>query len=289
MRTAILPVLLSHRRVRNPLSAAQVVLFLCLCIGFVMIAYPMFWIIMSSLKTSREITTEIWSLPTTPLWRNYVIAWRSGISQYFLNSMIVTISTILGVIVVASLAGYGLSRYRMLWTNLVLIPIMGGMMLNPQVCLIPLYRILTNLGIRNTLLALIVPYIAFRLPMHTLIIRSFFLAIPREIEESALMDGCTGFQIYGHIFVPMSRPILVTSAILTSYYAWNEFMFALIFIDSNRYRTIPAGLMNFRDALQVDYGPLLAGMVISALPIMIFFISVQKYFVRGLLAGSVKG
>lgn len=225
----------------------------------------------------------------TPLWSNYAVAWRRGISQYFVNSMIVTVSTIVGVIMIASLAGYGLSRYRTRWTNLVLIPIMGGMMLNPQVCLIPLYRILTNLGVRNTLLALIIPYVAFRLPIHTLIIRSFFLAIPREIEESALMDGCAGFQIYARIFVPMSRPILVTSAILTSYYAWNEFMFALIFIDSNIYRTIPAGLMNFRDALQVDYGPLLAGMVISAVPIMAFFISVQKYFIRGLLAGSVKG
>jgi raffinose/stachyose/melibiose transport system permease protein len=87
----------------------------------------------------------------------------------------------------------------------------------------------------------------------------------------------------------MSRPILVTGTILTSYYAWNEFLFAIIFIDSNKFRTIPAGLMSFRDALQVEWGPLLAGMAISAMPIIVFFIVVQKYFIRGMLSGSVKG
>lgn len=280
---------LSQKRIRNTIGPGQAVIFIGLCIGLLLVAYPLFWILMSSLKTSQSITTDIWSLPSSPRWLNYSTAWERGISRYFLNSMLVTASTIIGVLIAASLCGYGLSRYRNRWTNLVLIPIMGGMMVNPQICLIPLYRLLTVLGIRNTYMALIIPYVSFRLPIHTLIIRSFFLGIPREIEESALMDGCTGFQIYRRIFVPISRPILVTSAILTSYYAWNEFMFALIFIDSTAYRTIPAGLMNFRDALQVDYGPLLAGMMISVVPIILFFISVQKTFIRGMLAGSVKG
>ena len=278
-----------HRNIRKIIGPAQTLIFIGLCLGLLLIVYPMFWILMSSLKTSESITVNIWSLPSSPRWQNYSTAWERGISQYFLNSLLVTASTIIGVLVVASLCGYGLSRYKTRWTKLVLIPIMGGMMVNPQICLIPLYRLLTTLGIRNTYMALILPYVAFRLPIHTLIIRSFFLGIPQEIEESALMDGCSGLQVYLRIFVPISRPILVTSAVLTSYYAWNEFMFALIFIDSTAYRTIPAGLMNFRDALQVDYGPLLAGMVISAVPIILFFISVQKTFIRGMLAGSVKG
>ena len=278
-----------HRNIRKIIGPAQTLIFIGLCLGLLLVVYPMFWILMSSLKTSESITANIWSLPSSPRWQNYSTAWERGISQYFLNSLLVTASTIIGVLVVASLCGYGLSRYKTRWTKLVLIPIMGGMMVNPQICLIPLYRLLTTLGIRNTYMALILPYVAFRLPIHTLIIRSFFLGIPQEIEESALMDGCSGLQVYLRIFVPISRPILVTSAVLTSYYAWNEFMFALIFIDSTAYRTIPAGLMNFRDALQVDYGPLLAGMVISAVPIILFFISVQKTFIRGMLAGSVKG
>lgn len=274
---------------RNSFTPAHYLLFLMLCIGFVLVAYPLFWILMSSLKTTEEITLSVWALPSAPQWKNYVDAWNKGISQYFVNSFIVTISTIAGVLVISSLCAFGLSRYQSRWINMGLVVVMGGMMLNPQVCLIPLYGLLTSLGIRNTHLALIIPYISFRLPLNTLLIRSFFLSVPKEIEESATLDGCTGFQTYARIFLPMSRPILLTSAILTAYYAWNEFLFAIIFIDSTKYRTIPAGLMSFRDALQVDWGPLLAGMAISSIPIMIFFISVQKYFIRGMMAGSVKG
>ena len=276
-------------RRRNSFGPAQWALFAMLCVGFILVAYPMFWVLMSSLKATEEITLNIWALPESPQWGNYLKAWNRGISGYFVNSLIVTVSVIASVITLSSLAAYGLSRYRAPWLKIVLILVMGGMMLNPQVCLIPLYGLLTKLRIRNTLLALIVPYTAFRLPLNTLLIRSFFLSVPKEIEESATLDGCSGLRTYWSIFLPMSRPILVTSAVLTSYYAWNEFLFATIFIDSNKYRTIPAGLMSFRDALQIDWGPLLAGMAISALPIMIFFVFVQKYFIRGMMAGSVKG
>jgi raffinose/stachyose/melibiose transport system permease protein len=244
---------------------------------------------MSSLKKSEEITLNVWSLPTRLQWINYKTAWDRGISQYFLNSLLVTAATIIGVILIGSAGAYGLSRYKASWIKYALLFVTGGMMLNPQVCLIPLYELLTRLNIRNTLYALILPYIAFRLPLSTLLIRSFFVGVPKEIEESATIDGCGSLQMFFRIFLPISRPILVTSAILTAYYAWNEFMFAVIFIDSNKYRTIPAGLMSFRDALQVDWGPLIAGMAISAVPIMIFFISVQKYFIQGMFAGSVKG
>lgn len=274
---------------RNSIGPAQILVLLILCVGFVMVAYPLFWVVMSSLKTTEDITLNIWALPSVPQWGNYADAWNRGISGYFVNSLIVTLSTIAGVLILSSLCAYGLARYKTPWLKYVLIAIMGGMMLNPQVCLVPLYGLLTALKIRNTYFALIIPYVAFRLPLNTLLIRSFFLGVPREIEESATLDGCTSFQTYAKIFLPMSRPILVTSAILTAYYAWNEFLFAIIFIDSNKYRTIPAGLMSFRDALQIDWGPLLAGMAISAVPLMIFFIAVQKYFIRGMMAGSVKG
>lgn len=274
---------------REAFGLPELLIFIMLCVGFVLVAYPLFWVLMSSLKTTFAITTDIWALPKTPVWKNYVTAWNRGVSGYFVNSVIVTLSTVAGVSIVSSLCAYGLSRFRQPWIKYVLILVMGGMMLNPQVCLIPLYGLLRTFRMHNTRFALIFPYISFRLPLITLLIRTFFLAIPKEIEESATLDGCTDFQTYGRIFVPMSRPILVTGGILTSYYAWNEFLFAIIFIDSNRWRTIPAGLMSFRDALQVEWGPLLAGMAISALPIVIFFISMQKYFVRGMLSGSVKG
>jgi len=280
----------THSRLRrDSLGPAQIPVLLVLLVGFALVAYPLFWICMSSLKTSQDISVSMWSLPKAPQWQNYANAWKMGISGYFVNSLIVTLSTLGGVLLLSSLCAYGLSRFRVRWLKYALIFVMGGMMLNPQVCLIPLYGLLSTLHLRDSYFALIIPYIAFRLPLTTLLIRSFFLGIPREIEESATLDGCTHLQTYAKIFVPMSRPILVTGAILTAYYAWNEFLFAIIFIDSNKYRTIPAGLMSFRDALQVDWGPLIAGMVIASLPLVVFFIASQKQFVRGMTAGSVKG
>lgn len=260
-----------------------------LIIWAIAILYPLFWMIISSMKSYNEIYNNVWSLPEKWLVNNYAIAWEKGISSYFVNSLIVTVATVLGVVVIASLCAYGLSRYRSKAIDVILIFVMAGMMVNPQVCLIPLYVLLQKLGIHNTRLALIFPYIAFRLPLSVLLIRSYFLDIPREIEESARIDGCSDFGIYLKIFMPMSKPIIYTSIILTAYYAWNEFLFAIIFIDSDILKTIPAGLMNFRDALQTDWGVLLAGMVMSALPMIILLIAMQKHLVRGMSEGSLKG
>lgn len=266
--------------------------YICLAvliILFLMIAYPLFWMVMSSFKSYDDIYQNVWSLPEIWHFENYVNAWQKGISGYFKNSVIVTVSTVAGVLLIASLCAYGLSRYNFKGLNVILLFCMGGMMLSPQVCLIPLYSLLKTLHIHNTYFAMILPYIAFRLPISILLIRSYFLSIPKELEESATLDGCTPFGTFIRIFVPISKPILLTCTVLTSYYSWNEFLFSIIFIDSDSLKTIPSGLMNFRDALQTDWGILLAGMVLAALPIIILFIFMQKYFIRGMTAGSVKG
>lgn len=270
-------------------GTGEFLISIVLLIGVISIAYPLFWMVTSSFKSYNEIYNSVWKLPHKWLFSNYVTAWEKGISKYFLNSLIVTVATVIGVIIISSLCAYGLSRYKFKGMNIILVICMGGMMLNPQVCLVPLYVLLQKLGIHNTYLAMILPYIAFRLPLTVLLIRSYFLGIPKELEESATIDGCSSLGIYWRIFMPISKPILITSVILTAYYSWNEFLFSIIFIDSDKYKTIPAGLMNFRDALQTDWGVLLAGMVISALPIIVLFIAMQKYFIRGMAAGSVKG
>ncbi len=275
-----------HGLERKKFSSVHL-LYIVLGLGVVIVAYPLFWMVMSSFKTYNEIYRNVWGLPGHLLFSNYTEAWTRGISRYFFNSVLVTAATIVGVLLISSLCAYGLSRYSFALSSAVLLFCMGGMMLNPQVCL--LYMLLQKMHLRNTYWALILPYIAFRLPLSILLIRTFFLAIPKEIEESARMDGCPEFTIYARIIMPMSRPILVTCMILTAYYAWNEFQFSVIFIDSEKFRTIPSGLMTFRDALATNWGVMLAGMVISAIPLIALFIALQKQFIRGMTAGSVKG
>ncbi|MBU8755974.1 carbohydrate ABC transporter permease [Priestia megaterium] len=264
------------------------IVYVGLIVYFSVIAYPLLWMIISSFKSTEEIFTHSWSMPHTWLIENYVTAWKSGISSYFLNSVIVTGASCFLTVLVSALGAYGLSRFEFQGKAFVLIICLGGLMLSPQVSLIPLYSIIQKLGIYNTHLALILPYVAYRIPLTILLIRAYFLSIPKELEEAARLDGCTSLGILFRIFIPMSTPILLTTTILTAYYTWNEFMFAIIFIDDDSLRTIPAGLMQFRDALQTDWGVLLAGLTISAAPIVMLFLFMQKYFIRGIANGSVK-
>lgn len=161
-------------------------------------------------------------------------------------------------------------------------------MFAPQVSLVPLYQLIKSLGIYNTLWALILPYIAYRIPFTVLLFRAQFLGIEREFEESAYIDGCNSWGIFVRIIVPLSLPVLLTGTILTAYFAWNEFMFSLIFIDDDALKTVPTGLLAFRGARTADWGTTLAGLTLSALPIILLFTFTQKYFIRGLTDGGVK-
>ncbi|MDF2679160.1 MAG: transporter permease [Brevibacillus sp.] len=264
-------------------------LLLVLLLYFVAVAYPLFWMVMNSLKESSEIFSNSWAIPTAWLFENYVTAWQQGISDYFLNSVIVTCVTCFLTVFLSALGAYGLTRFQFRGKTIMLILLLGGLMLSPQVSLIPLYKLIQSLGIFNTYWALIIPYVAYRIPFTVLLIRAHFLTIPKEIEEAAYLDGCSSFGVFTRIFLPLSTPILLTSTLLTAYFSWNEFLFSIIFIDDNKLKTIPSGLMAFRDMLQTDWGVLLAGLTISALPIIILFLFMQKYFVRGLTSGGIKG
>jgi raffinose/stachyose/melibiose transport system permease protein len=270
-------------------GTGELTTFIGLAVFAILILYPLIWMVISSMKSYDEIYNNVWGFPSKWLIENYTIAWSKGISSYFINSLFVTGTTVVAVLLIGSMAAFALARYRTRMIDIALIFIIGGMMMNPQVALIPLFNILSSLDLINTHWALILTYIAYRLPLSILLLRAYFLGIPKELEESAIIDGCSEFGIYRRIYLPMSIPILITTVVLTSFFAWNEFLFATIFIDSDALKTIPSGLMNFRDALRTDWGVLLAGMVIASLPMIALLIMLQKYLVRGLSEGSVKG
>lgn len=274
---------------KQKLSFTRLLTVLLLVLLAISILYPLFWMFMSSFKSYDEIYNATWQLPEGWLWKNYVNAWNEGVASYFLNSLKVTVATVVLVLFIGSLGAYALSKYKARFIDVVFLLVTAGIMINPQVCLVPLFKMLNSLNLLDTKLALILPYVAFRLPLITLFLRSYFLSIPKEINESALIDGCNEFQIYAHIYLPMSKPMLTTVTLLTAYYAWNEFLFGIIFVSSDSQKTIPAGLMNFRDALATDWGTLLAGMAIASLPMILLLIVFQKQLVRGMSEGSVKG
>lgn len=263
--------------------------YVVLALYAIVVAYPLLWMLGSSLKSSKEIYADPWGLPSAWLVQNYAEAWNKGISAYFLNSLLVTVAATAATVALAALCAYGMTLLSSRAATVVLVIALGGLVVAPQVSLIPLYRLLDVLGLLNTSWAMIIPYVAFRLPMAILLIRSVFLAIPRELVDAAVIDGCSSLQILRSVYLPLSRSVLATAAVLTAYFAWNEFLFAIVFVDSDELRTIPAGLMSFRDALSTNWGVLLAGLVLAALPIVIVFLFLQRYFVAGVAAGSVKG
>jgi raffinose/stachyose/melibiose transport system permease protein len=253
------------------------------------IIYPIIWLGLSGLKSNADFFLNTWSLPEEWLWENYRAAWDAGIGQFFLNSVFITVVSVVTVLLLGSMAAFGLSRFQFKGQNILLVIILSGLMLAPQVSLIPLYKLLQAVGLYNTYWALILPYVAFQLPFSIFLMRSYFLSIPKELEESAIIDGCNSWKVYRHIIVPMGKPIIASCALLTGMNVWNEFMFALVFIEDSALRTIPVGLMNLRSQLNTNFGIQLAGLAISALPMIIAYIVFQKQFVRGLSAGSVKG
>jgi len=162
------------------------------------------------------------------------------------------------------------------------------MILPPEVCLFPLFKILSALGLYNTYGAMILPYVAFGIPFTTFLIRAHMVTIPAELFEAATVDGAGLLRIYWSIYLPVSRPALAAAAMIMIMRVWNEFVFALTFIESDSLRTLTIGISTFGDALRVDWTVLMAGLVISILPVLLTFLVMQRHFIGGLTQGAVK-
>lgn len=253
------------------------------------VIYPLFWIFINSLKTNKDLFVNTFNIPSNPLFSNYSDAWNMGLSGYFLNSIIVGAISILATITIGAFCAYGLSRLQSKWKMMIYYLIIGGLLLSPQSALISLYRILETLNIYNTYLAMILPYIAFRLPFAIFLMHTYFMDFPKELEDSALIDGCNTFTTFTKIVLPISKPILSAISIMTAIFVWNEFLFAMVFLEDSGLYTIPIGLYNFKDALATNWTALLAGIIIATIPIIVLFLLMSKSFIRGLTEGSVKG
>ena len=187
------------------------------------------------------------------------------------------------------MAAYALARFQFKGSSALLFVILGGLMLAPEVSLIPLFKILSGMGLYNTYWAMILPNVAFGIPFTTFLIRSYMLGLPKDFEEAATIDGANTLDIFMHVVIPLCRPILASAALLDAMRVWNEFMFGLTFITSEKLKTIPVGLMAFSGALREQYTVIMAGIIISALPMIILFLATQRQFIRGLAAGGLRG
>jgi ABC-type sugar transport system, permease component len=262
---------------------------LILSLFFIIIILPLIWMVLSSLKSTNEIYSDLWGLPKEWLFRNYITAWNSGISKYFVNSFIVTAATCALNVALCGLYAFALVVFDFPGKRLFHLLGICGLMFSPIVSLIPLYQEVQALHLYDNILSLILIYTAYQMPLSFMLTYNYFRGIDPAFVDAANVDGCNSLQILRSVFMASSKPIIMTSIVLTAFYAWNEFTFALIFISSDIKKTVPIGLMAFQGEMHAEWSVLLAGLTISAIPIILFFIFTQKYFIAGLTSGGVKG
>ena len=250
--------------------------------------YPLVWVLLNSLKRSDDLFEASWSVPRVWQWANYSAAWRYGLGHYMLNSVLVTAVSVAAIVLLGALAAFVLTTHRFPGRVVLHALILGGLIVPPEVSLFPLFKIMLVLGIYNTYLAMILPDIAYGLPFTVLLLRAYMMLIPQEMAEAARIDGAGLLRCFWSIYLPMTRPALAAVALVQGLRVWNEFVFALTFISRNALRPLTVGLTTFGDSLQTNWPVLLAGLVISFLPVLVVFLAMQRQFMGGLTAGALK-
>lgn len=253
------------------------------------IVYPVLWMLFASFKSKGEIVENIWGPPQSLVWENYVDAWNTAKLGYALfNSVVTSVGSVALVIALASLAGYAFAKLRFRFATLIFLIFVFTM--HAPAPIIPLYVMLVKLGMTDSRIGLILPMVAGGLPLSIFIFQAFFRSIPTELLDAAKVDGCTELTAFLRVVLPISGPAIATVAILEFVGAWNQYFLALVLLRSAEMRTVPLALqVFFYDYGRTEWSQVFAALSIGSLPIIILYIIMQRQFIQGLTAGSLKG
>ena len=262
---------------------------LILIVFALIVVYPVLWMLFASMKNSSELLNNIWGIPHSIEWANYREAWNQAkLGRALFNSLFVSLSTVALVVAITAPAGYALAKFRLRFGTVILLVFVLTM--QAPVPVIPLYVLLVKLKMTDSYIGYILPLTAGGIPLAIFIFRAFFLTVPRELEEAAVVDGATRLGAFLRIVMPVSVPAVATVSILQFLGSWNEYFLALILIRSPELRTLPLTIqVFFYDWGRTDWGPIFAALTIGALPMIVIYIVMQRRFVQGLTAGAVKG
>lgn len=250
---------------------------------------PIVWVFASALKSNKEIRQNPLALPGEWRFQNYVDAWfGASFDQYFINSIFITVTSVLIVIFLSSLAAYAFAKMRFRGNQMIFFVFLVGMAFPLSAKLGPLLSLMYELNLANSRFGLILVYVAGSLPFAILMLRAFFQGFPQELEDSALLDGCNRFQFYWRILLPLSKPSLMALGIFVFMGTWNEFFQALLLINEDSKRTLPLGLTAFQDEYFTDFALSFAGINITAVPVIIVYIMFQRNLIEGITVGSLK-
>jgi multiple sugar transport system permease protein len=273
-------------------SMTKMWLYLAYALIIVFFLFPIFWVLSMSLKTVPQLfaTPPVW-FPLDPQFENYayVIA-NTPIVHYLLNSAFIVLLTVFFTLLIATLAAYGFSRFHFPYKKLALIAVLVFQMVSPVIIAIPLYRLFAGLGLLNSYATLIPVYVAIVLPFTTWFLKGYFDTIPYEMDEAAIVDGATRWQVLTRILLPVCAPGIATAGILAAVLSWSEFVVPFILLDDRNLYPISVGIVNLQstsDAITLHY--LAAASVVAIAPVVVVFVLLQRYIVGALTSGAIKG
>lgn len=281
----------STTTVTHRIQSGQILFYALLTVLVIGYSLPAIGVVLTSFKTTEEIARDgLWALPRMLRFTNYSEAWIGGnVVIYARNSFLVTIPATIVSILLGILTGYVFSKLRFRGSDALFVFVVAGMFYPPQIVLIPLFRFFNAVSLYDTLWPMIIVHSAFGIPICTLVMRNFFAAVPNAIREAAIIDGANEWQVLTRVILPVSLPAIAVLATLQFTWIWNDFLWPIIFTQSDSMRTIMVGLASLRGQYSVAYGVQGAMSIIASAPTLLVFIFFQRYFIRGLTLGSVKG
>jgi raffinose/stachyose/melibiose transport system permease protein len=265
--------------------------YLILGIWSLFTIFIILWVMMSSVKTNKELFTDVWALPTKLHFENYSKAlFAVDMEYYFLNSLVVVLTSVLVILILSAPAAYVLSRKKFKGSTWFMLAFIAGIGIPIPLLFIPLFVIMTTLKINNTLLGLGVLFIALSLPFTVFMLSGFFTSLPIELEEAAIIDGASDFQVFFRVMLPLGLPGLITAAIFNFIGLWNEYQLALVFLNDPNKSTLSLGLYSLSNGMEYtgDWVGLMAGVVIVMIPTIILYIILSERMISGITMGAVK-
>ena len=268
---------------------SKLVMYLVALVLLLITGVPFFMMVMTSFKFSLDFMTTPWSWPENVTLENYILVIQSDFFVYFFNSVIVSVTAVFLVVIFAAMASYPLARIKFRLSKPIYILFLVGMMIPIHTTLIPIFQLSHALGIFDTRIGLIGPNLAFALPISIVIYTQFLKAIPKELEESAKIDGCGHLRLFWNILFPILTPATATVVIYNFIHIWNEFIFALVLTNSPQNRTLPVGMRDFFGEFTVNVPAIMATLTMASVPLLLVYFIAQEKVINGLTAGAVKG
>jgi raffinose/stachyose/melibiose transport system permease protein len=269
----------------------KIIIYAVMAVFAIMAIYPIFWLVVQSFKTTQEyITSSKLALPKMWYFDNYPYAWTmANLGRMMLNSVFYTFITVAAVILLGTMAGFAFSRIPSKATPILHGMFIVGILLTLQSIMVPLFLMTNAVGLYDTRLGVLIPYIGLGLPMSVYLATEFCHSIPGALVESARIDGAKYLQIFGSIVFPMLAPVAMTIGIMSFSGTWNEFMLINILTSSDAIKSLPVGINKFAGALATDYGKQFSALVIGMIPMVAFYLTFRKQITKGVAAGAVKG